>query len=134
MTNKERMSVEDIFKKACEKYKIDFEKSYDYVRLAVEQGLIRVLRSGNTLLIYKIISPGHIEAHIFTADGMNGVANALRDFDGALRKAGFKSAETTINDHSLLKLFDRAGIKYMVEQATDESGAEIPEYKVTFGV
>ena len=54
----QRMPMQDILRKDAERVGADFNQVYAALAKGLEAGNMRIMRSGNSLLIYKIMQPG----------------------------------------------------------------------------
>ena len=128
---KGRMSEQDIIKQEVDKIGGDFVDVYSRLVSGVEKGTTRIMRKGNSLLIYNILQPGVAEVHISTADEPKALLAAVKEFDQALRKAGFKKAISTTTNPQIPKLLQQAGISATVSQKPSAGGTE---YEIVMGV
>jgi hypothetical protein len=118
----ERAEVRDILKADVEKTGGDFIEVYSKLVGMVQSGKTRIMRSGNSLLIYNILSPGTAEVHISTIDKPKELINAVKEFYQAMTKAGFKSMVSTTNNSEISRVLSSAGIPIRVSQKPDASG------------
>lgn len=110
MTTAKRMSVQDIIRKESDKLGADFGRLYTYLYQEIQAGRMRILRHGNSLLIYTILEPGVAEAHIVSADNPVAIVKAIKEFDTALRRAGFERVVSDTQDEKIIKLLKTAGV------------------------
>jgi hypothetical protein len=118
----ERAEVRDILKADVEKTGGNFAQAYSKLVAMTQSGKTRIMRSGNSLLIYNILSPGMAEVHISTIDKPKELINAVKEFYQAMTKAGFKSMVSTTNNSEISRVLSAAGIPIRVSQKPDASG------------
>ena len=119
----------DIIKADVEKSGGDFNQIYSKLVASAQAGKARIMRSGNSLLIYNILSPGVAEVHISTMDKPKDLINAVKEFYQAMTKAGFKSAVTTTNNSEISRVLSAAGVPVRVSQKPDATGQMTFELK-----
>lgn len=119
----------EILKADVEKTGGDFNQVYAKLLASAQAGKTRIMRSGNTLLIYNILSPGVAEVHISTLDKPKNLINAVKEFYQAMLKAGFKSAVTTTTSPEISRVLSAAEIPVRVSQKPDASGQMTFELK-----
>lgn len=119
----------DIIKADVEKSGGDFNDVYSKLVTATQSGKTRIMRSGNTLLIYNILSPNVAEVHISTMDSPKNLIKAVKEFYQAMLKAGFKSAVTTTNNSEISRVLSAAEIPVRVSQKPDATGQMTFELK-----
>lgn len=119
----------DIIKADVEKSGGDFNQVYSKLVAATQSGKTRIMRSGNTLLIYNILSPNVAEVHISTMDSPKNLIKAVKEFYQAMLKAGFKSAVTTTNNSEISRVLSAAEIPVRVSQRPDATGQMTFELK-----
>ena len=73
---------------------------------------IRVLRSHNTLFIYENLGNGSVQFVMETADNPRDLIAAIKDAARAMKIAGFHSGRFTLENPSILKALDLAGLSY----------------------
>ena len=119
----------DIIKADVEKSGGDFNQVYSKLVASTQAGKTRLMRSGNTLLIYNILSPGVAEVHISTMDKPKDLIKAVKEFYEAMTKVGFKSAVTTTNSSEISRVLSAAGVPVSVSQKPDATGQMTFELK-----
>jgi len=119
----------DIIKADVEKSGGDFNQVYSKLVAATQSGKTRLMRSGNTLLIYNILSPGVAEVHISTMDKPKDLIKAVKEFYEAMTKVGFKSAVTTTNSSEISRVLTAANVPVRVSQKPDAMGQMTFELK-----
>ena len=125
----ERAEVRDIIKSEVEKTGGNFSQVYSKLIAMVQSGKTRIMRSGNSLLIYNILSPGVAEVHISTMDKPKDLIKAVKEFYQSMTKSGFKSAVTTTNNAQISKVLTAAGVPVRVSQKPDATGQMTFELK-----
>lgn len=89
MDSRQNVDMLDIIRHDAEVNGENFDEIYDFLSKGIEQGVFRILRFGNTLGIYHIISQGVADLHIATLDNEEDLLQALMSFYHAFQKAGF---------------------------------------------
>ena len=98
----------------------------------MDSGQMRIMRSGNTLLIYTILEPGIAEVHIATADSPEKLVSAVQELYQAMRKAGFKKGITTTENSQIARVLSAAKIPVSARQLPSVDGNV--EYELTIEV
>jgi hypothetical protein len=120
---KTQMTTQDIVKNSDEvkRYKMDWEKIYVTLANAVKTNKYRILRSGNTLFVIKIIDPEFAELATFNAESSfkNYVRN-IKEFLKAVEVAGYKRIRANNVNIQMINLMKNAG--YNIESTPMEKG------------
>lgn len=90
---KKEMTTQDIVKNSDEIKNMDisWEKMYALLHEAIKSNKYRVLRSGNTLFLIKIISETEAQLNVFNAEkSFKDYVRNIRDFGKAMINAGYK--------------------------------------------
>lgn len=124
-----KASPQEIIKADVEKTGGDFNQVYSKLVASAQAGKTRIMRSGNTLLIYNIVSPGVAEVHISTLDKPKNLINAVKEFYQAMLKAGFKSAITQTTNAEISRVLSAAQVPFQVAQKPDATGQMTFELK-----
>ena len=122
MTKKE-MSTQDIVKNSDEvkRYKMDWEEIYVLLANAVKTNKYRILRSGNTLFVIKIIDPEFAELATFNAeDSFKTYVRNIKEFLNAAEVAGYKKIKAKNVNIQMINLMKKAG--YNVESTPMDKG------------
>ena len=125
------MSVQDIIKADVERSGGNFEQIYKDLFKAIQGGITRVMRHGNTLMIYHILAPGQAEVHIATVDDPKTVVEAVKQFYESMKKIGFKKATSTTDNPMIGKMLSTAQVPVRVQQVPSQTGK--PVFQLTFG-
>ena len=128
----ENMPMLDILKKDVEKSGGDFNTVYQALKQGIDSGKMRILRSGNTLLIYTIMQPGVAEVHISTAETPDKLVASVQDLYQAMKKAGFKQGVTTTDNSQIARVLNAAKIPVKVQQVPSTQGQA--QYQLTIEV
>jgi hypothetical protein len=128
----ENMPMLDILKKDVGENGGDFDSVYTALKQGIDSGKMRILRSGNTLLIYTIMQPGVAEVHISTADTPDKLITAVQDFYQAMKKSGFKQGITTTDNSQIARVLSAAKIPVQVNQVPGTQGNA--QYQLTIEV
>ena len=123
MDGRQLVDMLDILRNEAEKSGSDFDALYQVLAQGIQEGTTRILRHGNTLLIYDILSPGVAEIHMATMDEPRDIVEALKSFYHAFKVAGFKKLILEDEDPNVMRYLDMAKIAH--EDSTNESGYEI---------
>ena len=107
-----QMTTQEIVEHACKREGVPYEHTYVTIAKALEQGLMRIMRHGNTLFAYTIPKPHVAEVNMLTADNANDLVKAFRNFDLAMRKAGFTKMISDVNDIGIFTILKRAGLMF----------------------
>jgi hypothetical protein len=129
----DRMTTQEIVKADCERYGFDYESFYRDLHGAIKSGKWRILRHGNTLLLYELTGPHMADMHIITADTVPKLVLALREFDRGMRAAGFTHRTANIAGDSLLPVLRRAKIPFTATPAQEVvDGKVVTGYNLEF--
>ena len=122
----------DILKNDIEQSGGDFDSVYDALRQGIESGKMRIMRSGNTLLIYTIMQPGVAELHISTMDTPDKLVASVQDLYQAMKKAGFKTGISITDNSQIARVLSAAKIPVKVQQVPGTQGQA--QYQLTIEV
>lgn len=129
------MTPQEIFQK-CDELKdsgMDWKEAYAHVFESIQSNKSRVMRSGNTLFWYHLLSPQEAQMFVFNADSQKNFLRNMKDFAKAMDKAGFKKVFGITHSKQLLNMISRLGYPMTVEDAgTDADGNQL--YKGTVNV
>ena len=128
----ENMPMLDILKKDVEESGGNFNTVYQALKQGIDSGKMRILRSGNTLLIYTIMQPGVAEVHISTAETPDKLVASVQDLYQAMKKAGFKQGVTTTDNSQIARVLNAAKIPVKVQQVPGTQGQA--QYQLTIEV
>jgi len=122
----------DILKNDVELSGGDFDSVYDALKQGIESGKMRIMRSGNTLLIYTIMQPGVAELHISTMDTPDKLVASVQDLYQAMKKAGFKTGISVTDNSQIARVLSAAKIPVKVQQVPGTQGQA--QYQLTIEV
>jgi hypothetical protein len=122
----------DILKNDVEQSGGDFDSVYDALKQGIESGKMRIMRSGNTLLIYTIMQPGVAELHISTMDTPDKLVASVQDLYQAMKKAGFKTGISVTDNSQIARVLSAAKIPVKVQQVPGTQGQA--QYQLTIEV
>lgn len=122
----------DILKNDVEQSGGDFDSVYDALKQGIESGKMRIMRSGNTLLIYTIMQPGVAEVHISTMDAPDKLVASVQDLYQAMKKAGFKTGISVTDNSQIARVLSAAKIPVKVQQVPGTQGQA--QYQLTIEV
>jgi hypothetical protein len=122
----------DILQQDAEQRGVDFNALYQMLQSDIKSGKTRIMRSGNTLLIYDIMQPGVAELHISTMDAPDKLVKSVTDLFEAMKKAGFKKGVSVTDNSQIARVLNAAKIPVKVQQIPGTQGKA--EYKLTIEV
>jgi hypothetical protein len=122
----------DILRNEAEQRGVNFSNLHGMLKSDIKSGKTRIMRSGNTLLIYDILQPGVAELHIATLDSPEKLVTAVKDLFEAMKKAGYKKGVTVTDNSQIARVLSVANIPVAVQQIPGKDGK--PEYQLTIQV
>lgn len=122
----------DILQQDAEQRGVDFDALYQMLSQDIKAGKTRIMRSGNTLLIYDILQPGVAELHISTMDAPDKLVNSIKDLYEAMKKAGFKRGFSVTDNPQIARVLSAAKIPVRVKQMPSTTGTT--EYQLIIEV
>jgi len=122
----------DIIKNDVEQSGGNFDEVYAKLKSGIDSGKMRIMRSGNTLLIYTIMQPGVAEVHVSTMDSPDKLVGAVQDLYQAMKVAGFKTGVTTTDNSQIARVMNAAKIPVKVKQVPGSQGQA--QYQLTIEV
>lgn len=122
----------DIIKNDVDKIGSDFNVVYQNLKQNIQSGKTRIMRSGNTLLIYNITQPGVADLHISTMDSPDKLVTAVQDLYQAMKVAGFKTGTAVTDNSQIARVLNAAKIPVKVQQIPGPEGQA--QYKLTIEV
>jgi hypothetical protein len=122
----------DIIKNDVEQSGGNFDEVYAKLKSGIDSGKMRIMRSGNTLLIYTIMQPGVAEVHVSTMDSPDKLVGAIQDLYQAMKVAGFKTGVTTTDNSQIARVMNAAKIPVKVKQVPGSQGQA--QYQLTIEV
>ena len=122
----------DILKNDVEQSGGNFDEVYAKLKSGIDSGKMRIMRSGNTLLIYTIMQPGVAEVHVSTMDSPDKLVGAVQDLYQAMKVAGFKTGVTTTDNSQIARVLSAAKIPVKVQQVPGTQGQA--QYQLTIEV
>lgn len=123
MDGRQKVDMLEIIRQDVERTGGDFDEVYAGLEKGIESGETRILRHGNTLLIYNILSRGVAEIHLATLDNPRDMMEAFQNFYHAFKVAGFTKLVSEVEDPQLIRLIEMAKIPVQAHQT--ESGYQI---------
>jgi len=110
-----------------------FEDVYARLESALQTANYRMMRSGNTLLFYRITKPKEeVEFDIITADSPRALPESMKDIMEAMKKAGFKRGVAKTENPALVKMAQAAGIPVQVKMGERMVGTQmLPTQMIT---
>ena len=122
----------DILKNDVEQSGGNFDEVYEKLKSGIDSGKMRIMRSGNTLLIYTIMQPGVAEVHVSTMDAPDKLVNSITDLFEAMKKAGFKKGVSVTDNSQIARVLSAAKIPVKVQQVPGTQGQA--QYQLTIEV
>ncbi|NBW08734.1 MAG: hypothetical protein EBR82_11995 [Caulobacteraceae bacterium] len=112
----------EILKRDTEKSGGNWKAVYSALRQQINNNSMRIMRANNSLLVYKIIQPGVIEAHLSTLDNPNVLLKSVKSFNNALKKSNIRQIITRTNNPQIMRLLQMADIPVSVSQMPSADG------------
>ena len=122
------MTSQEIIKNSDEMKDIDKDWKIVYAMLikAVESNQYRILQSGNTLCLIKLLAPKEAQMFLFNADTKKNLLRNMKEFAKALDVAGFKKVFGETHDVQMINMIKRLGYPAKVTDAgTDDQGRKM---------
>ena len=120
----QRMDMLDILQNYVEQQGGDFDKVYDALKEGMDAGAVRIMRYGNTLMIYKIMQPGVADVEIASADSAQDLVAAIKDFYQAMQKANFKSVTMSTENPQIGRAVQASGVPVQVSMRPSTDGTQ----------
>jgi hypothetical protein len=130
-----QMTPQDIVKNSREVKEsgADWKQLYAGIAQGIEENKYRVMRSGNTLFMYKLVADGEAQMFIISAEPYKELLRNTKNFAKAMDKAGFKKVYGETHDINIIRLIERMGYPMTVERlGKDDKGRQI--YRGTVNV
>lgn len=114
----EQMTPQDIVKNSREVKDsgADWKQLYAGIAQGIEENKYRVMRSGNTLFMYKLIADGEAQMFIISAEPYKELLRNTKNFAKAMDKAGFRRVYGETHDINIIRLIERMGYPMTVEK------------------
>ena len=122
----------DILRNDAKQRGVNFSNLHAMLKSDIKSGKTRIMRSGNTLLIYDIMQPGFAELHISTMDSPEKLVVAVKDLFEAMKKAGYKKGVSVTDNSQIARVLNAANIPVSVQQIPSRDGRV--EYQLTIQV
>lgn len=130
-----QMTVQDLVKNSTEvkEFGGDWKRVYAIIYQAVKTNKYRLLRSGNTLCMIKLLAPNEAQMFLFNADTNKNLLRNMKEFAKALDVAGFKKVFGETHDLQMINMIKRLGYPAKVTDAgKDAKGRKL--YRGTVNV
>lgn len=101
-----------------------FQKSIGFINKTIKDGG-KILRQGDTLMLFKNVGNDTVEFHSFSADNPTNYLKNMVLFAEMLKKMGFQKAITTYTNPKLSSLFKAAGFDAEITEISDGYKAEV---------
>ena len=95
----------------------DWKQLYKDLHMAVASNKYRLMRSNNTLFLYKLVDEGIAQMFVFNADTHKNFLRNMKDFFKAMKNAGFHTIFGVTENPQILKMLERTGYEVDVEDA-----------------
>ena len=95
----------------------DWKKVYVALHQCIESNEYRVLRSGNTLFLIKLLAEHEAQMFLFNADTNKHLLRNMREFAKAMHKAGFKKVFGETHDIHMINAIKHIGFPVDVTDA-----------------
>ena len=112
----------DILRNDAKQQGINFNNLHGMLKSDIKSGKTRIMRSGNTLLIYDIMQPGFAEVHISTLDSPEKLVVAIKDLYEAMKKSGYKTLVAVTDNSQIARVLNVAKIPVSVQQMLGKEG------------
>jgi hypothetical protein len=119
---KQEMTTQDIVKNSDEvkRNKLDWEKVYVGLAKAIETDTYRIIRSGNTLFVIKILEPHVASLSTFNAEkSFKDYVRNIKDFLKAMEIAGYKELKAVGVNIQMINIMKNAGYNIEAEPIAD---------------
>jgi len=131
-TVSEDIPMLDILRNEAKQQGVSFNDLHAILKSDINSGKTRIMRSGNTLLIYDIIQPGFAEVYISSMDSLEKLVVAVKDLYEAMKKSGYKTLVTVTDNPQISQVLNLAKIPFSAQQKPSEDGEA--EYQLTIQV
>jgi hypothetical protein len=122
----------DILKNEAKQRGVNFNNLHGMLKSDIKSGKTRIMRSGNTLLIYDILQPSVAELHIATMDSPEKLVVAVKDLFEAMKKSGYKKGVSVTDNSQIARVLSAANIPVIVQQMPGADGKA--KYQLTIQV
>jgi hypothetical protein len=122
----------DILRNEAKQRGVDFSNLHGMLKSDIKSGKTRIMRSGNTLLIYDILQPGVAELHIATMDSPDKLVTSIKDLFEAMKKSGYKKGVSVTDNSQIARVLSAANIPVIVQQMPGKDGKA--NYQLTIQV
>jgi len=85
----------------------DAHKLKEVIEDGIKYNNAKLVREGDTLIVYEKIKDSHADFHCFNADTADNLVKNVSNFYNTLRKEGFKTAQTDYNNPKINDLIIR---------------------------
>jgi hypothetical protein len=122
----------DILRNEAKQRGVNFNNLHGMLKSDIKSGKTRIMRSGNTLLIYDILQPSVAELHIATMDSPEKLVVAVKDLFEAMKKSGYKKGVSVTDNSQIARVLSAANIPVIVQQMPGADGKA--KYQLTIQV
>lgn len=122
----------DILRNEAKQRGVNFNNLHGMLKSDIKSGKTRIMRSGNTLLIYDILQPSVAELHIATMDSPEKLVVAVKDLFEAMKKSGYKKGVSVTDNSQIARVLNVANIPVSVQQIPGQDGKA--KYQLTIQV
>jgi hypothetical protein len=122
----------DILRNEAKQRGVNFNNLHGMLKSDIKSGKTRIMRSGNTLLIYDILQPSVAELHIATMDSPEKLVVAVKDLFEAMKKSGYKKGVSVTYNSHIARVLSAANIPVIVQQMPGADGKA--KYQLTIQV
>lgn len=129
------MSAQEIFRNSKEisKHSHDWKEVYAEVQELLQTDKVRCIRSGNSLYIYEIQSPGVANVFFVNADPVRTFIRNTEEALKGIKAAGFKKITGVTDDMPTIRALQTVAEKYG-HTVSFESTGNAGEYRATLNV
>lgn len=121
------MTPQEILKVDLERNQPDymtFQKVMGFINKTISQGG-KLVRQGDTLMLFRNIGNNTVEFHSFSADTPNEYLKNMGKFANMLKKMGFETAVTQYQNPKLSGMFKAAGFDASIQKTESGYQAEV---------
>lgn len=121
-----QMSPQEIIKADVEKSgsPMPWQNVYAGLVTAVKSPKFRIIRANNSLFAFSIDGKGMATGHLITADNPQTVADSVKQFMQAMKKAGYRQIKSSTSNPKLLEAYKAAGVKVQQSMGQHAQGGQ----------
>jgi hypothetical protein len=105
-------TVQEILQRDTEQAGNNFPQLFSAIQRHVADKTMRILRSGDTLLLVSVGPNNVANVHIATIDSPRSLVENVKKLYEAMKALGFTKARSTVTNPLITRVLDQAGIPY----------------------